>query len=290
MRKENLAMLLVCLSVLLLSACHRSWDEPLKIIHSKADGYGTNLYVMNEDGGEDTALTSEYISVGATSWAADGKTIYFSRMLTSTGDCDIRAMNFSGTSEERIICSTGTYLADGISISADASKMAYSVYISSNYYITIINLSDLSVIASSISGQSPSFSPDGSRIVYSDNSTGYICFINSDGSNKQIALTASLTSMIGSFPSWSPDGTCIAYILYSNLFKVNVDGINQIQLTSNNFSTNPSWSPDGSRIIYSDSSTGWYQIFTLNADGSDKKQLTSGSTSFNFPCYQYKPH
>jgi hypothetical protein len=39
----------------------------------------------------------------------------------------------------------------------------------------------------------------------------------------------------------------------------------------------PSWSPDGTRIAYESDRDGSYEIWTMNADGSEQRRLTSGS-------------
>ena len=37
-----------------------------------------------------------------------------------------------------------------------------------------------------------------------------------------------------------------------------------------------SWSPDGTKIAFTSNRTGTYQIYTMNADGTDISQLTKG--------------
>ena len=37
-----------------------------------------------------------------------------------------------------------------------------------------------------------------------------------------------------------------------------------------------SWSPDGTKIAYVSNQSGIYQIWTMNADGTEQTQLTNG--------------
>jgi Tol biopolymer transport system component len=90
-------------------------------------------------------------------------------------------------------------------------------------------------------------------------------------------------------PAWSPDGTKIAFssnpnkTRYSEIYIVDTDGSNLRRLTYNEVGDTksdyredryPAWSPDGTKIAYNSyGDTGW-EIFTMNADGSDQTQLT----------------
>jgi len=42
----------------------------------------------------------------------------------------------------------------------------------------------------------------------------------------------------------------------------------------NSVSENPYWSPDGSRIVFQSNRTGNFQIYVMNADGSEQVRLT----------------
>jgi Tol biopolymer transport system component len=90
--------------------------------------------------------------------------------------------------------------------------------------------------------------------------------------------------------AWSPDATKIACIVqtrggkYCTVKVVNADGSNATDLPSGQpmGSLGPAWSPDGRRIVVSSSWNPSSQkppahIFVMNADGSGRRQLTSGS-------------
>ena len=51
------------------------------------------------------------------------------------------------------------------------------------------------------------------------------------------------------------------------------DGSNARQLTASH-DRSPSWSPDGTRIAFASDRDGDYEIFVMNADGSDQRQVT----------------
>jgi TolB protein len=95
-------------------------------------------------------------------------------------------------------------------------------------------------------------------------------------------------------PAVSSDGKKIAFSRHllaedgRDLWVMNADGTNQVRLTrtvsatSWTSSTSPAWSPDGKRIAFVTSTGLWeHQIFVMNADGSDVKQVTHDDDAYS---------
>ena len=105
-----------------------------------------------------------------------------------------------------------------------------------------------------------------------------------------------LTSNSGedSTPAWSPDGSKIAFTSaidgYNEIYVMNADGSNIIQLTDNSDwdDVSPAWSPDGSKIAFMsdrDRDDDIFEIYVMNADGSNVIQLTNNSDQDGFPAW-----
>lgn len=137
-----------------------------------------------------------------------------------------------------------------------------------------------------VTGQFPSFSPDGTQIVFARSVGGVfnIFVMNSDGTNLHQLTT---TNAPNDMPAWSPDGTKIAFASRRSgqwrIFLMNPDGTNQVDISSGGASaedTLPAWSPNGAKLAFTRLSQGLNprkHIWTMNADGSGKLQITVGT-------------
>jgi len=88
-------------------------------------------------------------------------------------------------------------------------------------------------------------------------------------------------------PSWNPDGQHIAFSWtrgYAtgnfNVFVMDIGSRQFVQLTSGQGrNENPVWAPDGRHLVFMSNRTGREQIYTMLADGTQVKQLTTQGTN-----------
>ncbi len=101
------------------------------------------------------------------------------------------------------------------------------------------------------------------------------------GTEKQITTFAGKGSDTRSYdPAWSPKGDWIAFVSNNSgndeIYRISPDGAIVQQLTDNTWEwdKHPTWSPDGSQIVFfSNRDTSRRQLWIMNADGSNQRQL-----------------
>ncbi len=121
----------------------------------------------------------------------------------------------------------------------------------------------------------PRWSPNGKWIAFHSNVDGNfeIYVIRPDGTD----LTR-VTEYMGldQFPEWSPNGKQLAIRRDTDLYLIDLDGANPIQLTAGGIGFNQmaSWSPDGKQLAFLSTREGYPSVFVMDADGSSQVNLT----------------
>jgi Tol biopolymer transport system component len=170
-------------------------------------------------------------------------------------------------------------------------RIAFASRESADWHIYVMNAdgSDKRQVTSRFKGgYEPSWSPDGTKIVFQYNGLWVLDILTGE----RIKLPTEVENTYVVKPSWSPTGEWIAFLnedgYRGDLYLIRPDGTDQTRLTNTADISRDGdlvWSPDGSRIAFSAYRGGNLEIFVMNVDvildgteGSQLQQLTESPT------------
>ena len=246
------------------------------------------IWAMDYDGANQHPITTLGSISLSPHISPDGSRLAFSS-FTGSG-WEIRMFSFDLNRLVSFPRFAGTNLSPAWS--PEGGKLAFSSSRSGDPEIYVIDQSggNLHRITTS---KGPDVSPvwnrkTGSQIAWVSGRTGLpqIYIMGSDGTNvQQITDTGYAVS-----PSWSPNGQFLAFSWMrhygpgapgsEDIYIMDIVSKQWVQLTHdggrNDF---PSWSPDGRHIVFQSNRSGSLQIWSMLADGTNQKQLTSSSSN-----------
>src|SRR6266853_1624628 len=259
-----------------------SCGAPLRpIAFSSNRDYSASIYAMNADGSGVVQLTNnppDYrLRDGAPAWSPDGTRIAF--WTTRNGDWEVWVMNADGRGVTRLTNSLGQFDPAAIVWSPDGTKIGFQAG-GDIYVINADGSSLVNVTNNAAADGGPVWSPDGGKIAFWTNRDGKdaIYVMNADGSGSAAQLIN--TAADDGAPVWSPDGTKIGFEAGGDIYVMNADGSNPVNVTNSpDWNSGIVWSPDGRTIAFqTSSSSGFVEIWVVNADGSSLKPIASGGT------------
>jgi TolB protein len=200
----------------------------------------------------------------------------------SMSEEEVDQLSGDGSKKQR----TWVWAAAAIGVVALAGTIAIAIVISARKHAASSRDGLTNLTNHLAEDSSPISSPDGTKIVFTSNRDGNtnIYSMNTDGSNVVRLTTVQAEEQS---PTWSPDGTKVLFGSNrdgnAELYVMNADGSGQTRLTFNpTVDGGPArFSPDGKMIAFARSAAvdgpDYYNfdIYTMNSDGSDVKQLTT---------------
>ena len=256
--------------------------------------------------GESTGIAAAS-SVGAAT-VTDGERIVFSRDLDPTAS-DLNIWMLDPVSGGQLQLTSGPGYDHSPVLSPDGSQVAFvrddqsDLSGQADIYIVNTDGSGLTlVVTGAPRADGPSWSPDGTQLVYGTHgdTSGQLQIVDI-GTGTITPLTPDTAGTYDFAPDWSPDGASIAFardvdgqrdIWVVDLGGPGTDDDTYRQLTNDvGLDRSPSWSPDGTTLVYAHNvaadGVGYdFDLYTVPADGSGAAALLYDSTADDwFPAY-----
>jgi dipeptidyl aminopeptidase/acylaminoacyl peptidase len=251
------------------------WQEP-------KEGSAGSVWVINTDGSGERNVHDSAVQPRSPSWSPDGKQLV---IATQQGG-RLFPDHYCGPKPPGGDASNITWEVKGTGI-----EYCYDLLPRSGRILRTINLGTGAVQDQPVAKYSftPAWDPANAwRVIYRDEQGLAALDVNR-------GATWPLTGDSGDYtPAFSPDGKKIAVAYrqhdHWDIHVLNADGSGRARLTEtpievslegkpawNNLA--PVWSPDGKKIAFLTDRTGRWEIWTMNADGSNQRALLPAATT-----------
>jgi Tol biopolymer transport system component len=219
-------------------------------------------------------------------WSSDGKQVVYQRVDFTARPQNQELYSWEPDMEMQYTDVFPRFSRDGRLAISDIRNLATTATAS----ISVMNAdgTDRKIIFQDGSGAAmvPTWSPDGQWVAFGfggffgarETEPAKVMMVRADGSGQARDLTKGLPN--SGFPTWSPDGKRIVYRVWGNgglgLRELTLaDG--EVKILTTEWDNFPAFSPDGSVVTFTrrSATTKDYDIFTMRADGTDIKQLTT---------------
>jgi TolB protein len=238
------------------------------------------IYLMDYDGFDQKPLTANKSLNLTPTWSPDGRAIAYISYRTGQ-PCLYRAFIFEGRGDTIV---SGNGMVFSPAWSPDGKTIAFTSTHDGNSEIYLSNPDGSGmrrITHHAAIDTSPTWSPTGREIAFTSDRTGapQIYAMDTEGLNlRRISFEGSYNDS----PSWSPsrENSEISYAsrIERGPFDIVVYDFQTKQTrqitTGRGSNESADWSPNGLHLVFTSTRTGTSQIFLMNRDGSNPRQLT----------------
>ncbi len=255
----------------------------------------SEIYTMKADGTSQTNITNDAAVDDMPVWSPDGTKIAFTS--NRAGNFELYVMDADGSNVTRLTNNPTQFDWDP-SWAADGTKIAFTREGAGEQAIYTVPASGGAPTLLLDGAHDGAFSPDGTRLAYSDYENGddsaeiYVRTL-ATGATQQITWN----TRVDTDPEWSPDGTMVAVSRFEpgdgltdmEVWIVEANGFNEDKLVGPE-AMYPGWAPDGTRVAYSGYAGGNWDIYvTSPVPGNPSTRLTTAGGVDADPDWQPTP-
>jgi Tol biopolymer transport system component len=259
------------------------------------------MFTINTDGTGETGLVSGWRQMKAPTWSADGTSLVFSFQSGGRLDDEHRSIDLAELAREG---DSPRIPSEARDVEWEDGQLKYRLPMDANWYLKQFNLqtSDLEDVPAGQYSYSPFGHPtQPNLLLYTVGGRGIAMYDDANQTTWPVT-----TDPNDRAPALSPDGTKVA-VSYNQgghweIHTFNLDGSNRQRLTQTPLSVlaertalrteevagqertvtpeqphwnnaAPAWSPDGSQIAFMTDRTGQWEIWIMNADGSNQRPM-----------------
>ena len=254
-----------------------------QIVFVSSRGGAKEIWVMDYDGSNQHALTSLHSISLTPRWSPDSSRIAFTCYAGAPVSPQICMYSIDAGKTITFPRFKGTNSAPAWS--PDGGQIVFSSSMGGNPELYSISSSGgglKRLTFANGASTSPAWNPKTSQsIAFVSDRTGVpkLYLMNSDGTNAQNLDLPDKGYLID--PSWAPNGQLLAFSWRRptgnyDIYVMDVATRQIIELTRDaGRNERPSWAPDGRHLVFESTRGGSRQIWTMLADGSQARQLTS---------------
>lgn len=243
------------------------------------------VWIMDADGANQRPLTALRSISLTPRWSPDGTRIAFTCYATAGGVTSAQICMHSLETGKPVAFARYRGTNSAPAWSPDGSKLIFMSSMHGDPELFMIdstggNLRRITYSAGA--DTSPAWNPKtGQQIAFVSDRGGVpqLYLMNADGSNVEKLALPDMGYVID--PAWSPNGQLLAFSWRRpsgnyDIYVMDVATRQLVELTRDaGRNERPSWAPDGRHIVFESTRTGTRQIWTMLADGSNARPLTT---------------